>query len=406
MGSHDTADTLREYSAGEQIAGRYELQRIIDTGGFARVWAANDQDTGRRVAVKVGSTTDYAAETIRARFSQALKVHREITRAGGHENIVRFIEGDVSASEAYVVTERLDGGSLRAALDGSRRPGSGALSEIGVPLADAVCFLHRQDVLHLDIKPENVLFRDTETPVLIDFNTAVYQEGHDDTLFYRDEFKAPEQLPGKGSNLHASTASDVYALGLVLRYLLTGETLGEREITSTRIAIPSGSVSKPITGTLRRATEGHPNDRYQDGCALGQALTGQSPADVARVVAPDTGETFTFEHGDAFGRQSNGTESPALTIRDEDRHISPLHAVFEQHGNGWQLRDRSLNGTYVRTDSGWIQLLSQEGVDRRDGSAESLSLSDQCHVYSLSEGDLIAPVDPEYGIVFRFIGDQ
>lgn len=396
---------FQSVDTGDVLANRYELREVIGTGGFAQVWTARDRDSGREVAVKVGTDRRHDADTVQTQFEQAIQVHRRIQNARGHENIVRFIDGHVSSTQAYVVTELLEGGALSDSIGSTRQPGPDAVFEIGRQLIDALCFLHEQRVLHLDIKPANVLFRDESTPVVIDFNTAVRSRTHDETLFYHDAYKPPEQLPGEGSDINADKRSDIYALGLVLAYLLTGREFDDRELTDSGVdpSTVGASCSDALAGTLKRATEGHPNDRYPDACAIQRAVDGCEPsAATATLLATDTDEAFDIAHGDAFGRNTTGEQTPALVIQDDEQYLSPIHAVFERHGNGWQLRDTSLNGTAVKTDTGWLHLLGPDGVARRKQANEPLPQNERRQVCSLSDGDLIAPVDPNYGIRFRF----
>ncbi len=204
-----------------QITDRYTIKRTLGEGGFATVYCAEDTRLERDVAIKVYHVTaDEDSE----------KIHKEarILATLTHPNIVRIYDSDVARypgkpDVAYMVMEFLGGGSLRDRL----KPGTvmrpqDALGLVAV-LAEALHHAHEQDILHLDIKPENILFDLKGRPVLTDFGIGRKMKGDDKTrqsvAFGTIDYASPEQ---KAQMLLGRTA-DIYSLGVVLFELLTGQ---------------------------------------------------------------------------------------------------------------------------------------------------------------------------------------
>ena len=188
----------------------YRLESPLGTGGFSEVWRATDLETGEAVAVKV-ARADRGTEA-----NAKLREEATILRALNHPNIVRILDWGVEDESEFLVTELIDGPTLRDVLRES-----GALSDeevlaMGAALADALAAAHEAGFVHGDVKPENIIIR-SGTPYLIDFGTA---RNLAETL-RPDELRevagtlaylAPELLAGEA----LSPQSDVYALGVTL----------------------------------------------------------------------------------------------------------------------------------------------------------------------------------------------
>lgn len=221
------------------------MKRTLGEGGFATVYCAEDTRLERDVAIKVYHVTaDEDSE----------KIHKEarILATLTHPNIVRIYDSDVARypgkpDVAYMVMEYLGGGSLRDRL----KPGTvmrpqDALGLVAV-LAEALHHAHEQDILHLDIKPENILFDLKGRPVLTDFGIGRKMKGDDKTrqsvAFGTIDYASPEQ---KAQMLLGRTA-DIYSLGVVLFELLTGQKpLGPAPIRPVSPFSPPFPLGHPI----------------------------------------------------------------------------------------------------------------------------------------------------------------
>lgn len=411
--------------AGTLVDDRFRLEERLDTGGFATVWRATDRERNLPVALKCEPVESRDRARIRTHFRGELRWFRRFDGGPIPGSLVRFVDGSIDGERAYVATELIRGGSIDDWLDAATgvAPSLEAVRELGGPICRAVGFLHRNGVAHLDLKPGNVLVRRSGTPAVIDLNAAVPIDAAPDVRFDRDPFKPPELVRSDREELIGPRA-DVYALGAVLAFLATGTTAAATETPASESErgsapspdSPSDGVDRPVrdatvpevlTAPLRRATADRPRDRFEDADALYDALVPvlEAPARTARLVHESSGRTVRVRPGDTLGRWTADPRTPVPTVvlPDDERFLCPEHAVLEHEGSSWRLRDRSVNGTYVRTDAGWEYLLSRRGRERRHEADAPLSRSDPPESTALSDGDRIVPVDPGYGcrLVFR-----
>ena len=207
---------------GELLGGRYRLQDVIGVGGMAEVWRAQDEVLNRAVAVKVLAGPDLVDAAGRGLMlaeaqAAALLTHPHITSVHDYGES-RLDSGE---SVAFVVMELLHGRTLsEEAADGPLPPQ--AAIAICAEVASALAAAHAQGLVHRDIKPSNVIVTPAGAKVL-DFGIAAFSGagGLEPTgrLLGTPTYVAPERLTGDD----VSPASDVYALGVLLYWLLAGD---------------------------------------------------------------------------------------------------------------------------------------------------------------------------------------
>ncbi len=263
--------------------GQYELRKIIGRGGMATVWLAYQPSLDRDVAIKLMASQFSDNEDFNKRFNQEA---RSIARLR-HPNILAIYEyGQADNDQPYIVTELLDGGTLREYMTSKRLD----LREIGRILgqiADALDYAHSQDMVHRDIKPSNILMGTQRTfgdrAVLSDFgivkllsSTGITQTG---VGIGTAEYMSPEQAAGE----RLDGRSDEYSLGIVLYEMLTGVTPYKAD---TPLAVMMGHVNRPlpdprtfnpnlspaIVETLSRALAKFPDGRYDSAGAFAEAF--------------------------------------------------------------------------------------------------------------------------------------
>ena len=201
------------------LGGRYALGRAIGTGASGTVYAAEDLDLGRHVAVKVLHEA-LAGDPV---FVERLAQEARIVAGLQHPNILAVYDWGVDGS-AYLVTEYLAGGSLRSLLDTGRTLSHSQALVVGLDVCQALDHAHQMGVVHRDLKPANLLFSQDGHLKVSDFGLAsalaetsrtdIFVEGIVGTA----RFASPEQA--KGQPLDGR--SDVYALALVLVESVTG----------------------------------------------------------------------------------------------------------------------------------------------------------------------------------------
>src|SRR3954451_2208775 len=269
------------------IAGRYRLVDLLGRGGMSEVWSAEDQELGRRVAIKLLAPN---ADTLR--FEREARAVASL----GHPNITQLYDYGEENGRPYMVLEYLSGGTLEDRLT-SRKPLPDAETlAIATGVAAGLAQAHARGVVHRDLKPANVLFDDEGRPKIADFGIARMAAGEGTlteagTVLGTAAYISPEQAMGEP----ATPASDVYSFGVLLYRMLTGRLPFESNDPMELVMLNRDAAPPPITslrddppGTLEAtamaALEKDPADRPRDGAALLAAL-GAAGATAMTVVA-------------------------------------------------------------------------------------------------------------------------
>jgi eukaryotic-like serine/threonine-protein kinase len=204
---------------GERIAGRYELEELVGTGGMSSVYKAHDTLLERHVALKILHEQYTSDDDFVERFKHEARAVAQLQ----HPNIVTVIDRGADSGRQYIVFEYIDGENLKERLvRAGRLPVRDAL-ELALQIARGLAFAHAQGLVHRDVKPQNVLLNGDGRAKVTDFGIArsldvagVTQTG---TVLGTSNYIAPEQASGRGVNVQ----TDVYSLGVVLYELLAGD---------------------------------------------------------------------------------------------------------------------------------------------------------------------------------------
>ena len=216
----------------EQIANRYEILSLIGQGGMADVYKAKDTILNRIVAIKV----------LRDKLSQdamaLVRFQREASAASrlSHPNVVDIYDVGEYEGMHYIVMEFIRGRTLKELI--AQRGALDVDEAIGImkQLVSAINHAHENNIIHRDIKPQNVLVKDDGTIKITDFGIAVangsVQLTFNNTVMGSAHYLAPETTQGKEPNEQV----DIYSLGIVFYELLTGKVPFTGK-TPTEIAI-------------------------------------------------------------------------------------------------------------------------------------------------------------------------
>jgi serine/threonine-protein kinase len=218
----------QHFESGQCLGGRFVLLRPIGRGGFSRVFLAGDLfDHGRRVVVKIFDPIAENANLTPNEIHQMCAREMRMLRQLQHPNMPRLISHDVYAKKPYIVMTLLLGQPLDQLLAEVRLAPRAAMN-IFLQLCALVEYLHQQSpaILHLDLKPSNVLVDSNGVVSLIDFGTARTIDDFDDDgpMFGTHGYASPEIYAGQQLN----PATDIYALGQILRDLADDSHLGEK----------------------------------------------------------------------------------------------------------------------------------------------------------------------------------
>ncbi|MFO0042591.1 MAG: serine/threonine-protein kinase, partial [Pseudomonadota bacterium] len=229
--------------------GPWRLARLLGSGGMGDVWLGERSDgtVEHRVAIKRVRGGAQA-------FAQRLEAERRIIARLSHPNIARFIDAGVDANGApWLALDFVDGETLTDWV-ARTRPGLRARLELFRKVCAAVEHAHRLLVVHRDLKPGNVMVDAAGEPRLLDFGIAKLLGEGDGTLtasVLTPAYAAPEQLRGG----EVSTATDVYALGLLLFRLLADalpETRREANVAAVLSRLDDEETQRP-SATARTA---------------------------------------------------------------------------------------------------------------------------------------------------------
>ena len=148
------------------IAGRYVIERELGYGATSLVYLARDLKSEQRVALKV-LRLEFAESVGAERFLREIQVVRGLE----HPTIVGLLDSGMHEGRPFYVLPYMEGGTLRERLQADRQLPVTDVIEIGVEIAEALEFAHRRNLIHRDVKPENILFHNGKAR-LADFGIA------------------------------------------------------------------------------------------------------------------------------------------------------------------------------------------------------------------------------------------
>ena len=212
-GTGAAALNLQDEMVGELVLGRFRVERAIGSGGFGTVYRAWDERLQRPVAVKVVDGSVAEPRVMREAQAVARLAHR---------NIATLYELAGEGDRAFLVSELIDGETLRA-LGRRGELDDNLVAHIGAGAGAALAHAHRSGVVHRDVKPENILVATGGEAKLVDFGIARVAGERTLTgtgaVLGTIAYMAPEQADGQ----RAGPAADVYSLALTLYECLCGE---------------------------------------------------------------------------------------------------------------------------------------------------------------------------------------
>ena len=238
---------------------------------MSEVWAADDAELGRRVAIKL-----LAPDADTARFEREAHAFASLA----HPNVTQLYDYGEEDGRPYMVLECLLGGTLEDRLQSGRPLPDGETFAIATGIAAGLAHAHARGVVHRDLKPANVLFDDEGRPKLADFGIARLAAGEGTlteagTVLGTAAYLSPEQAMGEP----ATATSDVYSFGVILYRMLTGRlpfessdplqlVMQHRDAAPPPIASLRGDAPASLESTATAALAKNPRDRPRDGGAL------------------------------------------------------------------------------------------------------------------------------------------
>ncbi len=261
--------------------GKYEIRRVLGRGAMGTVYDGWDPVIQRRVAIKtvrLPAGDDEAASEGLDRFKREAQAAGRLT----HPNIVGVFDYGETDELAFIVMEFVEGRSLKEMLDGDLRlPVSEAVRLVGQVL-NGLSYSHGRGVIHRDVKPANIMVTNSDGQAKIaDFGIARIESSsltQAGTVMGTPAYMSPEQFMGQV----VDGRTDLYACGVMLYQLLTGERPFEGSMSSimhkvmtTIPPVPSAlAVTAPrsLDGVVARAIARRPEDRFSSAAEFAEAL--------------------------------------------------------------------------------------------------------------------------------------
>jgi len=262
--------------------GRYRIVSELGKGAMGVVYQAHDPQIDRMVALKVLRQDRVVDQEFVRRF---VAEARAIGRLS-HPNIVTVFDVGEDHGTIYIAMEFLEGRSLDV-LIGEQTFSPEKIADLGMQVADALDYAHRQGIVHRDIKPGNIIITPQGHIKVTDFGIARIEgtSGHQMTqmgeILGTPIYMPPEQVAGQP----VDGRSDIYALGVVLYELTTGQrpfagdnlTTLFNAIGNETPATPSRlnpQISSVLSRLIMKCLSKSPGDRFQNGQSLSEALKG------------------------------------------------------------------------------------------------------------------------------------
>jgi serine/threonine-protein kinase len=315
--------------------GRYMIVRKLGAGGMADVYLAEDQELGRRVAIKILNSR-HAND---AQFIERFRREAKNAAALNHPNIVSIYDRGEAEDTYYIAMEYLDGRTLKELVVGRGPAPVNVAVEYVRQILSGLRFAHRHGIVHRDIKPHNVLVDREGRVKVTDFGIAragTSQMTEAGSIVGTAQYLSPEQARGT----EVDQRSDLYSLGVVLYELLTGQTPFDGD-TPVEIAMKHLSatprppsqirhdVPRELDMVVMRALAKDPAARYQSADEM--------EADLERVLRGAPVAAATTDSATQIMQMPAGAAGAASAAT----MIAPRGAVVEevveeeQRGRPW-----------------------------------------------------------------------
>jgi eukaryotic-like serine/threonine-protein kinase len=273
---------------GDQF-DHYQIQAHLAQGGMSDIYRAFDLVNRRDVAIKIPDQTIIGDPAQYERFQRELEVINTLN----HPAILKGLGSGKYNRIPYLVTEFVDGRSLRTIIDEDAPIPSEEAVLLIRKIAEGMAYCHANNVIHRDLKPENILVTSDGRPVIMDFGLALTKGSHRVTYsnlsasMGTPDYMAPEQIEGR----RGDQRTDVYALGTILYEMLTGKTpfTGDTNMAimaqhlqkdAPRLDHVNSAVSAELAAIVSCCLARDPDNRYADMPAFINGLDHPESADL------------------------------------------------------------------------------------------------------------------------------
>ena len=294
-------EPISSLTSGERL-GPYEVRDAIGAGGMGEVYVAHDSRLGRDVAIKILPPSSGGADAL-ARFEREARA----VAALSHPNVLAIHDVGTEGAVHFVVTELLEGETLRARLAARGALAPGEAVDYGVQIARGLAAAHNRGIIHRDLKPDNIFITRDGRIKILDFGIAIFEQSSVTTGEHASltrtglaigtvGYMSPEQVLGQP----ATAQSDLFGFGVVMHEMLTGSHPFARrtapEVQTAVLREDPPSLSRAVPGLspslvklIERCLDKQPSGRPESARDLAmffEAL-GEVPFPVARPLAAE-----------------------------------------------------------------------------------------------------------------------
>ena len=310
------------------LAGRYELIEKIGEGGMAVVYKGKDRLLNRYVAIKI-LRPEYTKDE---QFIESFRRESQAAAGLSHPNIVGVYDVGKEGNIHFIVMELIDGKTLSEVIKEKGRLEYKEAINIALQVASALSLAHKNQIIHRDIKPHNILITSTGVAKLADFGiakavSAATIAGGSNKIMGSVHYFSPEQARGA----YVDERSDIYSLGIVLFEMLTGKVPfdGDNPVSIALMHIndPMPSLTKEVPGVppqlekiVNKATEKYQSNRYRNVDEMISDL--EDIEFVTKVIGKNA---FAVEDNSSDASQpkqerKNGEEAPVPARKERQRN--------------------------------------------------------------------------------------
>ena len=404
------------------LGGRYQVQDKIGAGGMATVYRGLDEVLGRTVAIKT-MLPQYANDpSFAARFKQ----EAQAAAALQSPYIVSVYDWGKDADTYYIVMEYLRGTDLKS---GIRKHGAldcKKVAQIGSQIAQALSVAHRHDIIHRDIKPQNIMVQPDGNIKVMDFGIARAKNSHltqDNSVLGTAHYVSPEQTQGK----ELGPTTDIYSLGIVMYEAATGQVpfQGDDAISVALKQVneqpkpPSQlnpAVDPSLESIILKCMQKNPAERFQTADELYRTLrdylAGRMQAVNSATAMLPAQPTNKLDRGAGTIPAAGGTASmPRVERANRYRGQSATEQAAEQEAERQRKRRRNIilgviggiavlavvifavtsllgSGTTMRTVPDLITLTQDEAIEEIEAAGFVAGTPEEVYSSSYPEGQV------------------
>jgi serine/threonine-protein kinase len=287
------------FEPGDVFLGKYEIIRLIGSGGMGQVYLARHRGLDSFVAIKMMHVEHIKDKSAIERFTREARACAQVE----HQNAVRVFDCGEQDGNCYLVMEYLKGESLRDRLNDRETFPVAEAARFAISVCDVLGAMHAKRIIHRDLKPDNIMFRqqgNAEIVKVLDFGIAKLAETsevgesvtHAGTIVGTPLYMSPEQCQGR----EIDGRSDIYALGVILYEMLSGGVPFCTENVYTLMYLHVNQVPEPlhtaapdvpeaVSDVVMRMLAKAPEDRYQTPYECASALA--DAAGIPDILSPE-----------------------------------------------------------------------------------------------------------------------